>query len=160
MKGSAIVFVSSLTQIHMLEEGHVHGLANSVGLVGVEHDLAAIVALLEGRQDIGRVVSAVTVARNMAGLVSDLARGERVEWLMGMARGTTRQSIGLGSSIERQDQANGLCQDIGHLHCDEQQFRSDQIRDRAFVLNWREIGKNPQLTPRWQLVFIYSPLAS
>lgn len=86
----------------MLEEGHVHGLANGIGLVRVKHDLTAIVALLQGRQDIGRVVSAVAVARHMAGLVPGLAGRERMEWLMGMARGTTRQSIiGLGSSTER-----------------------------------------------------------
>lgn len=113
------MLVSSRTQIHMLEEGHVHGLANGIGLVCVKHDLAAIVALLQGGQDIGRVVSTVAVARNMAGLVSDLAGRERMEWLMGMARSTTRQVIGLSSSTERHNQANGLCQDIGHLHCDE-----------------------------------------
>lgn len=84
----------------MLEEGHVHGLANGIGLVRIKHDLAAIVALLQGRQNVGRVIGAVAMAGNMASLMTDLAGRERVEWLMRMARSATRQSTGLGSSTE------------------------------------------------------------
>lgn len=109
----------------MLEEGHIHGLADGVGLAGIKDDLSAVVALLQGRQDVGGVVGAVAVAGDMAGPVTLLGVREGVEWLMGMARLRTRVVVGLNSSTERQGKANGLSKDIGHLHCDErQQFRS------------------------------------
>lgn len=120
-------FISLHTQIHMLQEGHIHGLAHGIGLVCVKHDLATIVALPQGRQNVGRVVGTVAMAGNMASAVPNLARRERMERLMGMACTRTRRSTGLNSGSERQGKANGLCQDIGHLHCDgRQQFRSDQ----------------------------------
>lgn len=109
----------------MLKEGHIHGLADGVGLVGIKDDLSAVVALLQSRQDVGGVIGTVAVAGDMAGPVTLLGVRERVKWLMGIARLRTRAVVGLSRSTERQGKANGLGEDIGHLHCDErQEFRS------------------------------------
>lgn len=69
----------------MLEEGHVQGRSDSVRLVGIEDNFPTVVAFLESRQDIRRIVAPTAMVGNMASLVSGLTGRERLEWLMRLA---------------------------------------------------------------------------
>lgn len=52
----------------MLEERPVHGSPHGVNSILREHNLAAIVALVKGRQDVGGIVGPVAVCLNSAEL--------------------------------------------------------------------------------------------
>jgi hypothetical protein len=54
------------TQVNVLKECHVQGSANGVYLVGIEDNLAAIVAFMQCFHDVLGVVLAMAVANNMA----------------------------------------------------------------------------------------------
>lgn len=69
----------------MLEEGHVQGRSYSVRLVGIEDNFPTVIAFLERRQDIRRIVAPTAIVGDMASLVSELTGRERLEWLVRFA---------------------------------------------------------------------------
>lgn len=71
-----------LTKINVLQESEIQCRADDVFLVGVEDNLSSIVALLDGRKNICRIVGSVPMSANMASLASGLARGQRLEGLV------------------------------------------------------------------------------
>lgn len=78
-------------EIDMVEVGQVQCCADHVFLALGENDMTAIVALVDGRKNVVRIVGhAVVVRANITDSVSGRRRGERLEGLLG-------RDIGLGS---------------------------------------------------------------
>lgn len=84
----------------MLEEGHIQRCANGVRLIGIEYDLAAVVAFLQRGEDIGRVIATIAVVGNMASLVSDMASRKRIEGSMRFASFGPQGPLALDSNTE------------------------------------------------------------
>lgn len=53
--------MAGLTNVDGLEESPVHGSTNGVCGVLAEHDMATIVAVLESRQDVLRIIRAISI---------------------------------------------------------------------------------------------------
>lgn len=77
----------SLTNINVLEKGPVHGGADEVRDILAEDDVAAVVAVVEGRQNVRRVVRhAVSVGLDIAHLVARRWDRDRQTRLLGVCR--------------------------------------------------------------------------
>lgn len=87
-------------KVDMVEVCQVQRRANHVFLALREDDVATIVALVDGRKDVFRVVGyTVVVGANIADLVSGRRRGEWLERLLGRNVGLGSSSLMLGDTL-------------------------------------------------------------
>jgi hypothetical protein len=110
--------VRILTQVNVLKECHVQGSTNGVYLVGIEDNLAAIVAFMQCFHDVLGVVLTMAVAGNMACLCPGLTLRKRPEWVIGLARLGSRPSKAFSGRAQGKHQAHCLDKTVRELHGD------------------------------------------
>lgn len=83
----------------MFQKSHIQRSTDRVCLVGIEHNFAAVVTLLESRKNVVRVIFAATTVDDMAGLGPGLTRRERLEWLVRLACIGPGVTLAIGDAI-------------------------------------------------------------
>lgn len=56
--------MAGLTDVNGFKEGPIHGSTDGVRSILAEHDMATIVAVIEGRQDVLRIIRAIAICLN------------------------------------------------------------------------------------------------
>ena len=87
------------TQVNMFQECHIQRRADRVCLLGIKHNLAAIIALLERRENIVCIVLSVAIVDYMARLGPRPAGWKRLERLVWFARVCSGISLAIGDAM-------------------------------------------------------------